>query len=210
MSFGNSYTYNPTLPVSSDYPGNDQPGMQTNTGSTSNLIGNDHIPFNAANGGTHKFLSFANLQSEAAMLPTGAQSVSFPAGGIANPAQAEGLFKNARGYSPYSALKAFCIFSNPASNTAPLVVPAGNGANVGTITRTVSNPLTYTIQIASGLLVTGTDKAAVLITPSFSTIAGTAAINASWSFNVSYDLLTITFTSATVQAGTISVAILQF
>lgn len=55
-----TFTYFPNLPNGPDYPGDDQPGMQTNTGSISSLIAVDHIGFNVANGGTHKQVTYIN------------------------------------------------------------------------------------------------------------------------------------------------------
>lgn len=48
-----TYTYYPNLPNPPDYPGDDAPGMQTNTGSIAGLIGQDHVAFNTSGGGKH-------------------------------------------------------------------------------------------------------------------------------------------------------------
>jgi len=53
-----TFTYFPSVPVSTNYPGDDQPSMATNTGSIASIIAVDHVGFNVAGGGQHAQVTF--------------------------------------------------------------------------------------------------------------------------------------------------------
>ncbi len=61
-----TFTYFPNLPNAPDYPGDDQPGMQTNAASTNSILAVDHVSFNVSSGGTHKQVTFSS-NNEAAV-----------------------------------------------------------------------------------------------------------------------------------------------
>lgn len=49
-----TYAYFASIPVATNYPGDDQPNMQTNYASIAGLIATDHVGFNTAGGGKHE------------------------------------------------------------------------------------------------------------------------------------------------------------
>lgn len=51
-----TYSYNRDIPDAPNNPSVDQPKMKTNTNSTDDLIGQDHVSFGIANGGYHKVI----------------------------------------------------------------------------------------------------------------------------------------------------------
>lgn len=51
-----TFTYFPNVPNAPDDPADDQPQMQVNTASISDLISVDHVGFNTTNGGYHKVI----------------------------------------------------------------------------------------------------------------------------------------------------------
>lgn len=53
-----TYTYNTGIPAANNDPSVDQPDMLINTQSINDLIGVNHITFNASNGGQHKAIVF--------------------------------------------------------------------------------------------------------------------------------------------------------
>src|SRR6188768_368485 len=55
-----NYAYNEDIPDGPNNPSADQPKMKTNTNSTKTLIGEDHITFEANNGGLHKWARLVN------------------------------------------------------------------------------------------------------------------------------------------------------
>ncbi len=55
-----TYSYNLNIPDGPNNPSDDQPKMQTNTNSTSAIIGEDHVTFQAQNGGMHKWARIIN------------------------------------------------------------------------------------------------------------------------------------------------------
>jgi hypothetical protein len=57
MTFTN-YQYYPTVPYGPNYPGDDQPLMQTNTANIAGIFAQDHVGFNTANGGIHTVVHF--------------------------------------------------------------------------------------------------------------------------------------------------------
>lgn len=58
------FSYNNGIPAANNNPSSDQPGMLINCQSIQNLIGVDHITFQANNGGQHKQITF-NVDSGA-------------------------------------------------------------------------------------------------------------------------------------------------
>jgi len=80
-----NFTYITNLPAASHNPSFDQPNMQINTNSTDNLIAQDHISFNAANGGYHKTIHQQPLLADPAAIPGAGQFYPKTLDGQINP-----------------------------------------------------------------------------------------------------------------------------
>jgi hypothetical protein len=57
MTFTN-YQYYPTIPSAPNYPGDDQPLMQTNAANIASIFAQDHVGVNTPNGGIHTVVHF--------------------------------------------------------------------------------------------------------------------------------------------------------
>lgn len=71
-----NFAYNDDIPATNNNPSNDQPLMLINTQSIAGIIAQDHVGFQSADGGFHKWVNF-NANNVPAGLPTGVQSVVF-------------------------------------------------------------------------------------------------------------------------------------
>lgn len=67
-----TYPINTNIPNANDYPGDDQPGMQTNFSNINSYLQIDHVTPGASNNGTHKQVTFNanNVPSTSPALPT--------------------------------------------------------------------------------------------------------------------------------------------
>lgn len=69
-----NFAYTRNIPASNHNPAVDQPSMQTNTNSTSDLIAEDHFTFGVANGGFHKQIRLPDLAAIGNLAPRVANS----------------------------------------------------------------------------------------------------------------------------------------
>jgi hypothetical protein len=154
MVFGITYSYNGTVPSSTNYPGSDQTPMLANTGSISGILENDHIGFNSENGGTHEQISQAGVQTTSTFTGLVApQSVVYPVLGTAgtNP-QVQEVLQNAQCIVPLSAIRAFGCFDVTES---PGDQGCHNSFNVTDNQVVNDGGGVYTITIATGAINTG-------------------------------------------------------
>jgi hypothetical protein len=154
MVFGNTYSYNGTVPASTNYPGSDQTPMLANTGSVSGIVENDHIGFNSPNGGTHEQISQAGVQTTSTFTGLVApQSVVYPVLGTAGTTpQVQEVLQNAQCIVPLSAIRAFGCFDT-ISGTGPQ--GCHNSFNVSGNQVNANGGGVYTITIATGAINTG-------------------------------------------------------
>ena len=103
-----TFTFFPNIPNAPDYPGDDQPQMQTNAASTNSILAIDHVSFNTSNGGTHKQVTFSSENTPSS--PMDPISVLYTATGTASTV-ADLRFINANGTFPISFTRAFVVLS---------------------------------------------------------------------------------------------------
>lgn len=149
-------SYNIGVPAGPDNPSIDQPQMLINTVATNNIIGIDHITFNANNGGQHQQVRIPSAPNYIATpsLTTGNASVIFANAGSASSA-AQLFFTNSNAKVQLSALRAwgYCdstgaILSSQSSNIAS-VTPAGTGRYNVTLTTNAVSSTEFAIFVSS-------------------------------------------------------------
>jgi hypothetical protein len=212
MVFGNTYPYNSSLPVRTDYPGKDQPGMQINTSNTAGIFENDHIGFNAENGGTHEQISQAGVQTLGSFTPGMGQSVIYPVlGQTGTNKQVHEVMQNSSCSVPLSCMRAFCAFDVVPPPTPPATYPVAQGAhtsfNVTSInftSQTVVNIVFATGCINPGAALTGTP--AVFIDSNI----GPNQSYPQWTWTPGSNTLNINLGAGATAGDTISVLLLQF
>jgi len=81
-----TFSYFPNVPGAANDPADDQPQMQVNTQSISNIIDVDHVGFNTPNGGFHEKVTF-NANTAAPGFGTGVSALfaNLGSGGISQP-----------------------------------------------------------------------------------------------------------------------------
>jgi hypothetical protein len=154
-----SFTYDPTIPIGTHYPGNDRPLMQSNFNSTQGILNVDHYSFdNQTNGGWHKQITFPAANSPSSV--TGTASIIYSANGTATTAGVSQLFfKNSQSNFLLNAIKVFCIFTVP--NTSNPSFQPGNGFNIDSIASVNTPPSsasTVTITFANSPLASSTSN----------------------------------------------------
>lgn len=145
------FDYNPAIPSTTSDPGDDQPIIQTNFASTSDLIGIDHVTFNNSAGGEHLKITF-NGNNVPGGTPADPVSAVATQAGIATTSP-NVVQKNSKGIFPLSCIRAFGSIQTGASPTFP------NSFNVQSVTFGGG---IYTITLAPNA--TTGDNATVLIT----------------------------------------------
>lgn len=106
-----SISYTGNIPLGSHSPASDQPNMLNNTNAINNIIGIDHITFNAQAGdtsGQHKQITFNGLLTPAA--PSDPKSVLYNAAGSVDDTHPELYWKNSVASFPISCIRAFGSF----------------------------------------------------------------------------------------------------
>lgn len=136
-------TYNLDIPNPPDNPSLDVPLMKTNTNSINTILAVDHIPFNTANGGTHKQVTF--ISENAAGPQTDPTSVLFTGPGTAS-TNADLFFRNQDGTFRPNMVKAAGVFTTVAVTGA---VAIDMGVNISSITYS-SVTQSITINLTAG------------------------------------------------------------
>lgn len=140
-----TFSYNTNIPAANNDPADDQPLMQTNYSSISQLIDVDHVAFNTAGGGRHDQVTFAANNAQGAQ--TDPVSVAFTQNGTAA-AHPQLLWKNSLATFQLSCVRAWGFFDG--TGGFPLTPPA-QSYNVTSITN-VGQPSTanYVVTLTSG------------------------------------------------------------
>ena len=154
------------IPAASHNPSNDQPDMLENTNAINQLIGIDHVAFNATNGGFHQQVTFANNPT---VIPTSSGAGSgllYSGPGSASVAPNQQFFVSTGAQYLLSCVKAFGTFVIPNSVTN---FPAGNAYNiVGNIDCTTIGPIRCVVTLATGTLASSSSNSNVVVLFSFS------------------------------------------
>lgn len=194
MSFQNYYV---NIPAAANNPSNDQPLMETNTNSASQLWLQDHYGFKDNLGGQHKQVTFSkgSVGDNVPGAQSGANSVAYTNAGLADATLPQSLFMNRNGSFPMSAIRAFGVFPLVASG---LTTPAANYYNINPSVAVSGN--TYTVTLTANA--TSSDNVALFVCVNPNTLTYTR-LNSSFASNV----LTVTYAFTN---GNVSFAILQF
>lgn len=129
--------YNRDIPDTPNNPSNDQPKMKINTNSIDDILGVDHISFNANSGGTHLQNSYVNFSTGTVIGGTPA-SVAYPAAGVADATRAQYYFKNSTNNFLLSGIRAFAYAIRDTIN-------AGQSSNIQSIVRNSAGKYTVTL-----------------------------------------------------------------
>lgn len=133
-----TFPFFPNLPNAPDYPGDDQPGMQTNTSSTNGIIGVDHIGFNVVNGGFHNIIHVVPQASDPALSSVGqvyTKTVTDPGGSPEDQLFYESTLGN------INRLTGGFTLQNGYQYVGKIIIQWGiTGASTGDISVTFSNP----------------------------------------------------------------------
>lgn len=172
MSFQNYYV---NTPAAANNPSNDQPLMETNTNSASQLWLQDHYGFKDNLGGQHKQVTFSkgSVGDNVPGAQSGVNSVVFTNAGIDDPAHPELYFINSTSTFPLSCIRAFARFT---TTSTPGAVTLINSYNVTSGAFSTHN---YDFTLPAGVI--SSVKALALITFDSST----------------YPIVSYTFTSVT-------------
>lgn len=169
-----NFDYNNGVPNANNNPSNDQPDMLTNTQNLELIWDEDHVGFNATNGGTHLQTSHGQFSTGTLVPATSGteNSTAYPAAGTAIATHPQYKFKNQLGtfiLSPWRAMASVNGASGAILNQDGNVVsvtPAGGGYNVIIQTNIVSGT-NY------GILVTSTVAGGISPIPSYAITSAT-------------------------------------
>ncbi len=152
------FTYDNTVPATNNSPSLDQPKMSVNAVSLGAIWDQDHIGFNANNGGTHLFNTYINNPNYITPIPavSGLGGLAYTAAGTASPL-CQYFLKNSTSTVMLSALRAFGNFT---FTVAGSLITINNQYNIASITVSGANPYSFTITLNTG--VTTTNFAIVL------------------------------------------------
>lgn len=197
-----NFAYITGIPATNNNPSDDQPDMMDNNDNAALIWNEDHIGFNAPNGGLHRQSAYPAFSS--GIVPIGDDpnegSVAFPAAGLADTTRAQYYFRNVNNTYCMSTIRAFGVFKPTVADGA---VSLDNGMNVASITQ--SNTIkTWTIVLSPG--VTTSNNVAVFINSN----GNLATLNFTYTFDFTTQTLVIT-TAATTAAinKTFSFQVLQ-
>lgn len=109
-----SFTYTKNVPDPPHNPSSDVGNMQQNTTSIFNWVEVDHVGFNEALAGQHKFVEFPSNITPTA--PAGAASEAHTELGTASPTASELFFRNKDAQFLLSAIKAFGVVNGVTGN----------------------------------------------------------------------------------------------
>ena len=145
--------YNPGIPAANNNPTTDQPLMQQNTNAIKEIIGVDHVTFEANNSGWHQQVTYVDVKGTGLPgLPTDPASIAYTALGILNP-HPQAMFINSQLPVMLSCIKAFGVFTTPSSGSLPISVPLGTGFNVSSISCSQLAPtLTIAVTLANNTI----------------------------------------------------------
>lgn len=102
------YTFDNTIPAADNDPSADQPLMLSNNVANQGIWTEDHVGFNANNGGTHLQNRYSAFSS--GNLISGTQSSTvYPAAGVASASNAQYYFKNPLGNFLLSGIRAYAL-----------------------------------------------------------------------------------------------------
>jgi len=135
------FTFNSNIPAANDDPADDQPIMLQNNSSNAGIWNEDHIGFNATNGGCHKKITFDD--NYVPTTPSGNISVLYTDNGVADNASPQVYWKNEDVTLPAMPVKAFGVYT--ISGTS---VTSVNNFNIDTLTRTSMGE--YAVVLKSG------------------------------------------------------------
>jgi len=112
-----NFSYNTGVPAGNNDPSVDQPDMLTNTQNSALIWEEDHVGFNANNGGKHAHVTFPNI----AVPPAQVNPASFLStqAGVASVATPELYFVNSLCTMLLSGIKAFAQFDNTGTAIGP-------------------------------------------------------------------------------------------
>lgn len=147
-----TYSYNATIPSANDFPGDDQPLILTNFSSISSLVSQDHVGFNAPNGGQHLQVTLPSNNTPGAQ--TGLASTVYTGPGTAKSSTSQLFYKN--GDVPYhlSGVRAwgYCnsggVISSQSYNVSS-VSRTGSGNYTVTLTATAVNSANFAVLVSS-------------------------------------------------------------
>jgi hypothetical protein len=164
-----AYTFNSGIPASGNNPSNDQPLMLSNNVSNNSIWTVDHVGFNSvgsggagSSGGQHNQITYNNIFAPST-LPQNPISIAFtanasaPSGVLINlpissaTTNAQNFFCNQNGVFPINAIRAFGMFTVPATPSTALTFT--NGFNI--VTGIGSSFLDSTQKIITITFVTG-------------------------------------------------------
>lgn len=109
-----TFTFNNAIPAAPNNPSVDQPDMLTNNISTDSILAVDHISFNTANGGTHKYVNFSKtvISDNIPGLPSNPSSFAYTGAGVVDTTHPQLYFKNSNNTFLVNCIKAFGSFNN--------------------------------------------------------------------------------------------------
>jgi hypothetical protein len=138
------FTYVNDTPNPPNDPSVDAPDMRTNTNSNSSIWDVDHVGFNVALGGTHKFVTYSGKNTPAAQ--SGQSSAAYTVTGTANPAAPQHVWQNASGVFPLSAIKAFCSFARVGGGSPSVPFNQFNILSIQNTGGNANGPYVITLQ----------------------------------------------------------------
>lgn len=146
-----SFTYDPTIPVGTHFPGNDRPLMQQNFNSTQGILNVDHYSFDdSVNGGWHKqvVLPASNVPGSS---PIGTSSVIYSGDGQATvPGISELYFRNPLATFLLNSIKAFGLISLSGSAGSQTILNQYNVSSASYDVPTHRLTVVLTSNIVSG------------------------------------------------------------
>lgn len=137
-----SFNYNNGVPATANNPSVDQPDMLINTQSIEGILNVDHITFRAANGGTHKQVTFNDVAAPGAQMNP--QSIFYTVAGTAS-TNADLRFRNQNAVYQGLPIKAWALV-----NGATGAIILNQSFNVDSVT--VNGTGSYTVNLTANAL----------------------------------------------------------
>lgn len=195
-----TFSYFSSIPAPGNFPGDDQPLMQTNYASISGLLSVDHVGFNVVNGGQHQQITFNNKNVPG--VPTDPVSIIYTNSGLASTVS-QLLYRNQNAILPISALRAFGSFNNAAGPAITLL----NSFNVVSVTNTSSaSTQSYAIVLTANCT-TGNN---VVVSITLSNVGGFPLALVPYSYSFTGGVLTINVTTIPTATNIINFQVFQF
>ncbi|MEO8253187.1 MAG: hypothetical protein ABI554_02285 [Flavobacterium sp.] len=145
-----NYTFDSTIPFAQNNPSVDQPKMLANNVSTAGIFTQDHIGFNANNGGTHLQNSYTNFSPGTLITGSSANepSVTYPAAGVADNTRAQYYFKNSNNTYPMSCMRAWAFCSGAVANPGNSVINS-QSVNIVSVIKDVTLNGTFLVTMVA-------------------------------------------------------------